>query len=287
MTTAPLDIQTMRAAVQQLLSKDTPLPNEGDLETLVLQLRGHLMLTIPEIEQITARLPEDDIPRACAMAGAHEARRRLNLDPSGPFPARLAHAQRLARAVHALCDHYENLTSDRHTAALETQQLTDDMPALRTLTAHQRTGQACVWCGVGAAASGAMHRLAFVGEQAPSACERCWTVRRHALRTYLDWQRHADTCWVCAADRCATAVPLAQAHEHARAAVTDRPPYCVRCSGALLIANHQVVPRIREGYTGFYRSYAHIGLCQAEPRPFNAPRQVRGSEWTVARPSGR
>ncbi|MEU9334334.1 DUF6415 family natural product biosynthesis protein [Streptomyces sp. NPDC048290] len=260
-TTAPLDIQTMRAAVRQLLGEEASLPGEGELETLVLQLRGHLMLTIPEIEQITARLPEDDVPRACAAAGVREARRRLSLDPPGAYPVRLAHAQRLARAVHALCDHYENLTSERQTAALEARQLADDMPALRTLTPHQRTGQACVWCGVGAAAGSAMHRLAFVREQAPSACERCWTVRRDALRTYLDWQRHSDTCWVCAADRCATAVPLAQAHARARAVVTDRPPYCVRCSGALLIGDHQVVPRVREGCSGFSRAYVHVGLC--------------------------
>ncbi|MEU9338543.1 DUF6415 family natural product biosynthesis protein [Streptomyces sp. NPDC048290] len=134
MTTASLDIQTMRAAVRHLLGKDSPLPDEGELETLVLQLRGHLMLTIPEIEHLTARLPADDVPRACASAGVREARRRLSLDPPGAYPVRLAHAQRLARAVHALCDHYENLTSDRRTAALETQQLTDDMPALRTLS---------------------------------------------------------------------------------------------------------------------------------------------------------
>ncbi|MEU9337251.1 DUF6415 family natural product biosynthesis protein [Streptomyces sp. NPDC048290] len=265
MTSAPLDLQTMRAAVRQLLGKEASLPSEGDLETLVLQLRGHLMLTIPEIEHLTARLPEDDIPRACAAAGVREARRRLSLDPPGPFPARLAHAQRLARAVHALCDHYENLTSDHQTAAQETQQLTDEMPALRTLPPHQRTGQACVWC---AATTTAMHPLAFASDQPPAACDRCWTARRHALRTYLTWQQHADTCWVCATDRCATAVPLAQAHQHARATVTDRPPYCARCSGALLISNHQVIPHIRERDTGLHRAYTHVGLCPAEPRLF-------------------
>ncbi|MGO4747690.1 DUF6415 family natural product biosynthesis protein [Streptomyces sp. 2MCAF27] len=36
-----------------------------------------------------------------------EARMRMRLEPGATLPAQIAHAQRLARSVNALCDHYE------------------------------------------------------------------------------------------------------------------------------------------------------------------------------------
>ncbi|MGW0189021.1 DUF6415 family natural product biosynthesis protein [Streptomyces sp. NPDC003362] len=83
------------------------------MDTLTLQLRGHLMLAIPVVEALADQLPEDDVPRACAHAGVMEARARLRLDPGHSLPRRVAHAQRLARSVNALCDHCENLTTER------------------------------------------------------------------------------------------------------------------------------------------------------------------------------
>ncbi|MFE9098920.1 DUF6415 family natural product biosynthesis protein [Streptomyces sp. NPDC007264] len=107
----PLDIYVMRASVRRLLAEDAELPSVEELETLTLQLRGHIMLAIPEVEAAAGRLPKDDIPRACAFACVGEARMRLNLEPGRTLPAGIAHAQRLARSVNALCDHYENLGS--------------------------------------------------------------------------------------------------------------------------------------------------------------------------------
>ncbi|MFJ2202646.1 DUF6415 family natural product biosynthesis protein [Streptomyces violaceusniger] len=105
----PLDLQTMRAGTRRLLAEDTELPGAEDLETLTLRLRGHIMVAVPEVEEMAGRLPEDDTRRACARACVGEARMRMRLEPGAAPPARLAHAQRLARSVNALCDHYENL----------------------------------------------------------------------------------------------------------------------------------------------------------------------------------
>ncbi|HZF90691.1 DUF6415 family natural product biosynthesis protein [Streptomyces sp.] len=105
-----LDIGSLRSAARRLLADEAELPSEGELETLTLQMRGHLMLAIPVVEALADRFPEDDVPSACAHAAAMEARIRLGLEPRRGLPAQVAHAQRLARSVNALCDHYENLS---------------------------------------------------------------------------------------------------------------------------------------------------------------------------------
>ncbi|MFD7284054.1 DUF6415 family natural product biosynthesis protein [Streptomyces sp. NPDC059862] len=108
--TLPVDIATMRDSARRLLAEEAEPPMPDELKTLTLQLRGHIMLAIPEVETAAAGLPEDDIPRACALACVGEARMRLNLEPGRSLPAGIAHAHRLARSVNALCDHYENLS---------------------------------------------------------------------------------------------------------------------------------------------------------------------------------
>jgi hypothetical protein len=118
---APVDVVTMRAAARRLLAEDAELPTDDELETLTLQLRGHLMLVIPVVEALAERLPEDDAPRACAHSAVARARTQLNLKPWVTLPRRVQHAQRLARSVNALCDHYENLSSD-DPAVLDEQQ---------------------------------------------------------------------------------------------------------------------------------------------------------------------
>ncbi|WP_254407958.1 DUF6415 family natural product biosynthesis protein [Streptomyces sp. AC495_CC817] len=105
----PLDIETMRATARSLLAEDAEPPNTDELETLTLKLRGHIMVAVPEVEAAAGPLPEGDVPRACALACVGEARMRLGLEPGPALPAGIAHAQRLARSVNALCDHHENL----------------------------------------------------------------------------------------------------------------------------------------------------------------------------------
>jgi hypothetical protein len=110
-TTLPIDTRLLREAARHLLAEDAGLPPETELDTLTLQLRGHLALTIPVVEDLAERFPEDDVPRACAHSAVMAARVRLNREPGRTFPSRIAYAQRLARSVNALCDHYENLSS--------------------------------------------------------------------------------------------------------------------------------------------------------------------------------
>lgn len=105
----PLGIETMRVAARRLLAEDAEPPTLDELATLTLQLRGHITVAVPEVEAAAGRLPEGDVPRACALACVGEARMRLGLEPGPTLPAGIAHAQRLARSVNALCDHHENL----------------------------------------------------------------------------------------------------------------------------------------------------------------------------------
>ncbi|MER6349755.1 DUF6415 family natural product biosynthesis protein [Streptomyces sp. NPDC001595] len=127
----------MRAGTRRLLAKDAELPTEEELGTLTLRLRGHLMLAIPVVEALAAGLPEDDVPRACAHAGVMEARTRLSLEPRQALPARIAHAQRLARSVNALCDHYDNLSGEQPIL------LDDKQAALLRWSNHCLPGATC------------------------------------------------------------------------------------------------------------------------------------------------
>jgi hypothetical protein len=99
----------MRATARRLLAEGAEPPMPEELDTLALTLHGMIMLAIPEVEAAAGRLPEDDIPRACALACIGEARMRLGLEPGRTLPAGIAHAQRLARSINALCDLYANL----------------------------------------------------------------------------------------------------------------------------------------------------------------------------------
>jgi hypothetical protein len=109
----PPDIATMRAVVDELLDPDAAPgvlpPAPADLETLTRQLRGHIALLLPEVEQAAKRLPRGSIPRYCLLACAGEARGRLRETPSPRFNGPVGYARRLARSLGALCDHYEQL----------------------------------------------------------------------------------------------------------------------------------------------------------------------------------
>ncbi|WP_254396012.1 DUF6415 family natural product biosynthesis protein [Streptomyces sp. AC512_CC834] len=99
----------MRATARRLLGEDAEPPSPQDLETLTLRLRGYMMLAIPVVETAALTWPEDDVPRACALACIGEARMRLRLESGRNLPAGIRHAQRLARSVNALCDHYQTM----------------------------------------------------------------------------------------------------------------------------------------------------------------------------------
>ncbi|MGW1799161.1 DUF6415 family natural product biosynthesis protein [Streptomyces sp. NPDC001984] len=112
-STVPPDLATMRTTVGRLLDPDAvpeALPPAADeLATLTLQIRGHLAVLMPEVEQLAARMRKNSIPRYCALACLGEARGKLRAEPSPAPGGDVAYARRLARALNALCDHYDAL----------------------------------------------------------------------------------------------------------------------------------------------------------------------------------
>lgn len=106
---APPDVTTMRASAGRALAETL---GADELDTLALTLRGHMQVLIPEVEASAGRQSKDSIPRYCALVCVGEARRKLRLGNGETLPARVAVAQKLARCVIALCDHYENLSGE-------------------------------------------------------------------------------------------------------------------------------------------------------------------------------
>ncbi|MFE9608737.1 DUF6415 family natural product biosynthesis protein [Streptomyces sp. NPDC006012] len=114
----PPDIAAMRATAALLLGADGngtegPPPVPEDLDVLTAALRGHLELLIPAVRNQAGRLPDDSVPRYCALACIGEAYRRLDAGPSHRYGGDVGHARRLARVLRALCGHYE--TASRQT----------------------------------------------------------------------------------------------------------------------------------------------------------------------------
>ncbi|MER5756532.1 DUF6415 family natural product biosynthesis protein [Streptomyces sp. NPDC002088] len=108
----PVDIATMRESVRHLLGDLAPVLAGDELGTLAVLLRDHIEQLIPEVETVCLGLPKDDVPRACALACVGEARMRLRLGDGDTGDVRLSVAVKLARSVRALCDHYENLSTN-------------------------------------------------------------------------------------------------------------------------------------------------------------------------------
>ncbi|MEW2275777.1 hypothetical protein GTY41_06170 [Streptomyces sp. SID685] len=109
--TAPVDTVTMRKTVARALGSEgetgAPPPAPKNLDILIGQLRGHLELLIPEVEQMLARLPKDGTARYCAGACVGEARGKLQARPAPRADGEVEYARRLARILRALLDHFE------------------------------------------------------------------------------------------------------------------------------------------------------------------------------------
>ncbi|MPY53856.1 hypothetical protein FPZ41_36965 [Streptomyces sp. K1PN6] len=82
------------------------------METLRLQLRGHLDVLIPAVERAAARLPKGDGVRDRTRLSVAEARMRLRLGPGETLFLRVSVLLRLARSARSLCEHLENLGGD-------------------------------------------------------------------------------------------------------------------------------------------------------------------------------
>lgn len=105
--TVPVDTDTMRYHAKRALNE--VFDDAKDLDNLILAMRGHIQLMIPEVEAAARRFPEDDVPRYCALACTGEARRKLRMGDGQTITVRVSVAQKLARSVNALCDHFTNL----------------------------------------------------------------------------------------------------------------------------------------------------------------------------------
>ncbi|WP_244204163.1 DUF6415 family natural product biosynthesis protein [Streptomyces africanus] len=88
----------MRACADRLLAPHAESPSPEKLETLTLQLRGHIMLTLPEVEAVTTALPAADVARACALFCAAEARLPAECG-ARPQPVRPDRARATPRSV--------------------------------------------------------------------------------------------------------------------------------------------------------------------------------------------
>ncbi|WP_430378399.1 DUF6415 family natural product biosynthesis protein [Streptomyces sp. B1-3] len=105
-----LDVETMRKSARLLLTADAEPRTAAELRKLTARLRGHVAVAVPDVETLALALPEDDVPRACALACVGEARQRFNqLSGGDTVTAQLDLARGLAHVVNALMDHYENL----------------------------------------------------------------------------------------------------------------------------------------------------------------------------------
>ncbi|MGW6905679.1 DUF6415 family natural product biosynthesis protein [Streptomyces sp. NPDC054940] len=110
-TAAPPDIETMRETADRLLDADAGVlpPSAAEVDTLTSTMRGQLELLIPDVQQLVGDRPKN-VAEYCALACVGEARRKLSISPKPGYDSRVAYAQRLARVLNALCDHYERLT---------------------------------------------------------------------------------------------------------------------------------------------------------------------------------
>jgi hypothetical protein len=109
-TSLPLDVETMRASASRLLAPDAGVPSVEELHTLMLMLKGHLALIIPEVGRAaSARRGDDTLTRVDARMAISETCRKLRIKPSPGLSAHLAYARRLSRSLNALCNHYEKL----------------------------------------------------------------------------------------------------------------------------------------------------------------------------------
>ncbi|GAB2863647.1 hypothetical protein GCM10027074_33630 [Streptomyces deserti] len=133
----PVDLSTMRATVRRLLGPDDGpdvLPSTAaELDTLTATLRGHIELLAPEIEQLAKKLPEESVPRYCALACAGEARGKLRAAPG--LSGGVVYARKLAHVLNALCDHYQHIHAGRETP---------EQDALRRLGEHCASCPSCM-----------------------------------------------------------------------------------------------------------------------------------------------
>ncbi|MGW6646016.1 DUF6415 family natural product biosynthesis protein [Streptomyces iakyrus] len=71
----------MRACAERLLAQDVEKFPSVEVEKRTLRLRGHVGLIVREIEPAALALPEDSVPRICALSCVGDARVRWGAEP--------------------------------------------------------------------------------------------------------------------------------------------------------------------------------------------------------------
>ncbi|MFJ9589685.1 DUF6415 family natural product biosynthesis protein [Streptomyces acidicola] len=101
-----IGMEAMRADTALLIGDDAELPETRVLPQIVQNLRGHLMVLIPHVEDQISLSPEPG-PYTTALAEIDQARRHMDAVPGFSLISEIKHAQNLARSVEALCHHAE------------------------------------------------------------------------------------------------------------------------------------------------------------------------------------
>lgn len=110
----PPDVETMRATTRRFLAGDAEPPTSEEVQTLILTLRGHLAVILPEVGRAAAHYSDEyDMARVCARVAVAETRRKLCEKPGPGLSSQVAYARRLSRSLNALCDHHETLSGAR------------------------------------------------------------------------------------------------------------------------------------------------------------------------------
>jgi hypothetical protein len=107
--TAPVDIETIKRSAEEVISDGAKIEDSDVLETIIILLRGMIMLLVSEVEKDLARYARNNSVAIGARAGITEARVRAHAFPGSDIPQLVGHAQRLARGVLALIRHHERL----------------------------------------------------------------------------------------------------------------------------------------------------------------------------------
>lgn len=104
----------MRETVDRLLDPDAVPealpPAAEELDALTLQLRGHVQLLVPAVEDAARKLRPGSVHRYTVLACVWEACSRLEAEPCRRYGGEVGYARRLARVLNALCDHHEQLS---------------------------------------------------------------------------------------------------------------------------------------------------------------------------------
>ena len=126
--TRPRGTASMRAAASWFLEQRT-LPRHQSVQLFHQDFSAFIGQLIPEIEQLAAGQPENDVPAQVALVGVGEARRRLHEPEAAGLHGEVERVKRLARSVVALCDHREALAGVRMCLACD-KPIEDDQMSL-------------------------------------------------------------------------------------------------------------------------------------------------------------